>query len=106
MEAALNNLSGLSDETKVVVLGDMFEIGKDVLTEHQNIADLITKAGISKAFLIGESFYETKINHPNIYKFKSFEDFKTYFEDVTFQNATILIKASRGMALERALELI
>jgi len=106
MEAALNNLSGLSDETKLAVLGDMFEIGKDVLTEHQKIADLITNAGINKAFLIGESFYKTKINDPKIYKFKTFEDFKTHLEDETFQNTTILIKASRGMALERVLELI
>jgi len=106
MDAALHNLSGLSDETKIAILGDMFEVGKDVITEHQKIADLITTARINKAFLIGESFYKTNINHPNIYKFKTFEAFKTYLKEETFQNTTILIKASRGMALERVLELI
>jgi UDP-N-acetylmuramoyl-tripeptide--D-alanyl-D-alanine ligase len=106
MDAALHNLFGLSDKTKIAVLGDMFEIGDEALAEHQKIADLIASADISKAFLIGESFYKTKISHPKIQKFKTFEDFKTFLGNETIQNTTLLIKASRGMALERVLELI
>lgn len=106
MDAALNNLLGLSDKTKMAVLGDMFEIGDEALAEHQKIADLVASPDISKAFLIGTSFDKTKVNDPKIQKFKTFEDFKTYLIDETIQDATILIKASRGMALERVLELI
>ena len=106
MDAALNNLLGLSDKTKMAVLGDMFEIGDEALAEHQKIADLVASPHISKAFLIGASFDKTKVNDPKIQKFKTFEDFKTYLIDETIQDATILIKASRGMALERVLELI
>lgn len=106
MDAALHNLFGLSDKTKIAVLGDMFEIGDEALAEHQKIADLIASADISKAFLIGKSFYKTKISHPKIQKFKTFEDFKTFLGNETIQNTTLLIKASRGMALERVLELI
>lgn len=106
MEAALNNLSGLSDETKIAVLGDMFELGEEALTEHQKLADLIASADITTAFLIGESFYSTHTNHAKLNKFKTFEDFKNYLEGKTIQNTTILIKASRGMALERVLDSI
>lgn len=106
MDAALNNLLGLSDKTKIAILGDMFEIGDEALAEHQKIADLVASPDISKAFLIGASFDKTKVNDPKIQKFKTFEDFKTYLIDETIQDATILIKASRGMALERVLELI
>lgn len=106
MDAALNNLSGLSDTNKIAILGDMFELGEEALTEHQKLADLIVTTDINTAFLIGESFFSTKTNHPKLKKFKTFEDFKGYLEGQTIQNSTILIKASRGMALERVLDLI
>lgn len=106
MDAALHNLFGLSDKTKIAVLGDMFEIGNEALAEHQKIADLIASTDISRAFLIGELFYKTRISHPKIQKFKTFEDFTIFIGNETIQNTTLLIKASRGMALERVLELI
>ena len=106
MDAAVNNLAGLSDKNKVAILGDMFEIGDDALLEHQIIVDLLAKADIDSAFLIGASFYKTKINDQKIQKFQNYETFKKHFEGLTFQHSTLLIKASRGMALERVLEMI
>jgi len=106
MDAAVNNLACLSDKNKVAILGDMFELGSDSLMEHQKIADLVAELKIDKAFLIGETFYRTNISNKNIQQFKSFETFKSYLEKHAFQESAILIKASRGMALERVLELL
>jgi UDP-N-acetylmuramoyl-tripeptide--D-alanyl-D-alanine ligase len=106
MDAAVNNLADLSDKHKIAILGDMFEIGDDTLMEHQIIVDLLAKTDIDRAFLIGDSFYKTKINDHKIQKFKNYETFKKHLEGLTFQHSTLLIKASRGMALERVLELI
>ncbi len=106
MDAAVTNLAGLSDKNKIAILGDMYEIGDDALMEHQIIADLLAKSDIDKAFLIGDSFYKTKINDQKIQKFQNYEIFKKHLEGLTFQHSTLLIKASRGMALERVLELI
>ena len=106
MDAAVNNLAGLSDKNKIAILGDMFEIGDDALLEHQIIADLLAKTDIDSAFLIGDSFYKTKIKDQKIQKFQNYETFKKHFEGLTFQHSTLLIKASRGMALERVLEMI
>ena len=56
--------------------------------------------------IIGENFYKTKIVSPKVLPFKTFEDFKDKFDMSQIENTTILIKGSRGMALERLLELI
>lgn len=106
MEVAIENLSQLTDATKIAILGDMFEIGENSLLEHQNIAELVQNANVQKVYLIGSTFSKTTIRNSKIKQFDSFEDFKNNFDKTDFQNATILIKASRGMALERVAELL
>ncbi len=105
MNVALENLSNLSVEHKVVILGDMFELGDDSLQEHQFVTNQVDTITLKKAYLIGESFYKTKTDSKKIQLFKTFEDFKKVFTKTAIQNSTILVKASRGMALERVLDL-
>ncbi len=110
MKVALENLSGLTGTNKIAILGDMFELGNTAKIEHQAIADLLSHLQIDKAYLIGENFHKTnlKLSERNISitLFKSFEDFKSHFSTLKIENATLLIKASRGMALEKVLDLI
>ncbi len=106
MEAAIENLSQLSDKKKIAILGDMFEIGEHSLQEHQIIADLLSKSDFNICILIGEIFYSTKQNKNKIKYFKSFDDFKKEVSKINIANATILIKASRGMSLEKVLDFI
>ncbi|HLT54469.1 MAG TPA: UDP-N-acetylmuramoyl-tripeptide--D-alanyl-D-alanine ligase [Flavobacteriaceae bacterium] len=103
MEAAIRNLHGLSDNNKILVLGDMFELGHEAAKEHQNIVNLIESLGFRNVYLLGQNFHETKSLFNT---FKSFEDFKTGFKKSDFEQSTILIKGSRGMALERVVELL
>jgi UDP-N-acetylmuramoyl-tripeptide--D-alanyl-D-alanine ligase len=106
MQAALDNFSGLKEENKIVVLGDMFELGKDAAVEHQIISDMVGKMKLRNAFLIGENFYKTKVKNVSVLTFKSFDDFKQHFINHKIKDTLLLIKASRGMALERVVELI
>ena len=103
MLAALENFSSGSNDQKVVVLGDMFELGIYSEEEHQKIADFVENAGFYKSILIGERFAKTKTTTSK--KYKTFEDFKEPFQASEFEQKTLLIKGSRGMALERVLEL-
>ncbi|WP_115882683.1 UDP-N-acetylmuramoyl-tripeptide--D-alanyl-D-alanine ligase [Lutibacter oceani] len=103
MVAALENFSLLKDKTKVVFLGDMFELGKNSEAEHQKIAELATTLNFDKVYLIGKAFSTTNVK--NAFKYVNFEDFITSNEKLDFKNSTLLIKGSRGMALERILDL-
>lgn len=106
MQAALDNFSVLKEDNKIVVLGDMFELGKDAAVEHQHISDVVANMQLSNAYLIGENFYKTKIKNEGVRTFKSFDDFKQHFTNNKIKDTLFLIKASRGMALERVVELI
>ncbi|HEY5687845.1 MAG TPA: UDP-N-acetylmuramoyl-tripeptide--D-alanyl-D-alanine ligase [Yeosuana sp.] len=106
MRAALLNFEKLNDKIKVAILGDMFELGREAEKEHQNIVDLASTQLLDKIILIGANFYKTKIVSPKVEVFESFDDFKENFNLSELELATILIKGSRGMALERVLELL
>ena len=103
MQAALENFNNLNGENKIVFLGDMFELGESSASEHQKIADLAMSFNFSKLFLIGKAFSATSTKNALI--FDSFESFKKTNLSKCINQSTILIKGSRGMALERILDL-
>ena len=99
-EAIINAVSMAGFSKKILVLGDMFELGSYTAQEHQNVVNLVEQYLWEDVFLVGENFYRTQTKYA---KFKTFEDFKTTFSERQFSDSLILIKGSRGMALERVL---
>ena len=102
MQLALENFNNLEEPHKTIILGDMFELGSTSLEEHQHIADLAISFNFNEVYLIGENF--AKIKTPKAITCISFEVFKSSFKNNT--NSCFLIKGSRGMALERVLDLL
>jgi UDP-N-acetylmuramoyl-tripeptide--D-alanyl-D-alanine ligase len=102
--AALESFSSMNADRKIVILGDMFEVGKDSEKEHQEVVNAIEDYGFDKAYLCGKAFFETKTASSNIFQCKSFDDLKELLRNEKFEDASILVKASRGMALERVVE--
>ena len=105
MLAALKNLKQLNTENKYLFLGDMFELGADAEKEHQEIVNFIASNFEDHVYLIGKNFYKT-FTKESTHKFSTFEDLKPVLKTINLENATILIKGSRGMALERILDVI
>ncbi len=104
MTVALQNFSLFSDKKKVLFLGDMFELGSSSKEEHQAIADLTKSLGFDEVYLVGENFYKSTTSFR---KFEKFEDLRNFLDSHQFpKDISILIKGSRGMALERILEII
>ena len=106
MLAALENFKQAKGETKILFLGDMFELGNEAESEHQNIVDFLSENAFGNVFLAGKNFFKSKNNASHIHQFETFEELKKEIENNPPTNATILIKASRGMALERILDLL
>lgn len=106
MMAAINNFKNSEGINKVLILGDMFELGAEAPTEHQNIVTYLESNGIGKISLVGKNFYKTKVTSNQIQQFESFEDFKENLLHNPLKSAFILIKGSRGMALERVVDLL
>ncbi|MDX8553616.1 UDP-N-acetylmuramoyl-tripeptide--D-alanyl-D-alanine ligase [Tenacibaculum sp. 1B UA] len=105
MKAVLESFSKLKANHKTVILGDMFELGKYSSKEHQNIVEEVEKNNFDVVFLIGENFYNTISKTNKIIKFKSFKDLEKYLQNNSITDSTLLVKGSRGMALERVVEL-
>ena len=104
MMAALENFIQSQGNQKTVFLGDMFELGPDAEKEHQNIVSYLENNYKGTCYLVGENFNKTTVSFSNIYKFKTFEELKKSLVKTMITNQYVLIKGSRGMALERVLK--
>lgn len=106
MLAALENFKQAEGDNKILFLGDMFELGAEAASEHQKITTYLSENNLGKTYLLGSNFYKTKTDAASIQQFETFEDFKVQFSENSIQHSFILIKGSRGMALERITALI
>ena len=106
MLVALENFIQLDKEDKVIIIGDMFELGEESLEEHKSIVDYLKKTKNIQCHFIGKDFYSNKIEKENFNFYKDFELFIAFLKENNFSNKMILIKGSRGMALERTLDYI
>ena len=100
MKAALDSFFSFKKEDQILILGDMLELGSFADVEHQKIVDLIETKNIEEILLIGPEFNKTKISTLGFKKFDNTTSAIPYLQKKNFQNKTILIKGSRGIALE------
>ena len=106
MTAAITNFIQLEKENKIAILGDMFELGKESLSEHKKIVELLENQKSIQTYFIGKDFYSNRINSNHLHFFEDFNSFSKFIEVNKPTNSLIIIKGSRGMALERILESI
>jgi len=114
MAASLENFRGIKAEKKVLVLGDMLELGADSLKEHSAIVELALSLNAEKVLFVGGEF---KAAVAQLDKDGGFDGRRvSLFEDSValrdwlvqngLQGATILIKGSRGTRLERIFDVL
>jgi UDP-N-acetylmuramoyl-tripeptide--D-alanyl-D-alanine ligase len=100
MQAAIENLSAMRAERKVLILGDMFELEGEAEKEHHNLGKLIHDKGFKEIYLCGTLVRTALEVIPYAMHFNTKEELKAQLEKNKFSNATILVKASRGIGLE------
>lgn len=104
MTAALTHFADSAVRSKVVVLGDMFELGEDSPKEHEAIGKLTTELAFDEVYLCGGLMEYGKLGNPSAHYWKEKKDFEAYLKTSPIENSTILIKGSRGMSLETLLD--
>jgi len=99
MSAALDNMDVLSVDNKVVILGDMFEMGDEAYEEHKRIIDKATSLHLVRLIFVGKEFYKQKSSVGEFYE--TTDEAKAAVSSI--ENCFVLLKASRGMAFENLL---
>ncbi|MBP6424611.1 MAG: UDP-N-acetylmuramoyl-tripeptide--D-alanyl-D-alanine ligase [Flavobacterium sp.] len=106
MAVAIENFKQLGSSNKIAILGDMFELGEESLQEHKNIVDSLSNQKDIVCYFVGADFFANSLNNDNFHFHASFHDLETYLKTQKIENSTLLIKGSRGMALERTLDVL
>ncbi|MFY9154200.1 MAG: UDP-N-acetylmuramoyl-tripeptide--D-alanyl-D-alanine ligase [Prolixibacteraceae bacterium] len=105
MMAALINFTNIQNKEKYVILGDMLELGEATEEEHQKIVNYLDGQNFSTVILVGPCFGKT-ISIKEKKKFEHVELLSNYLKTQPIENKLILIKGSRGIHLEKILELL
>lgn len=105
MMAALINFAKIRNVQKCLILGDMLELGETSEYEHQKIIDYIEDENFQDIFLVGPIFKNTK-NRTEKKKFEQVELLSNYLKTQPIENKFILIKGSRGIHLEKILDIL
>lgn len=103
IKAAISNFDKEVISNKVLVLGDMFELGEHSEKEHQDVVDLIDNKNYKKVYLVGNIFFNCESKEAHIKKFKSLDEMSKAIKLNDLNSMNILIKGSRGIGLEKLL---
>ncbi len=106
MMAALKNFEAINQPNKIVILGDMLELGQESREEHQKVADYLNQQDFETILMVGKEFSASQTG-TKTKKFDRIELLSDYLtQQKPMENKLILIKGSRGIKLERALDQI
>ena len=106
MEKTVNAVLNFSHKNKVMILGDMNELGELSKAEHVKIGKLTKTLRVNNAFFIGNKMkYAHKENASSSW-YENVNDLIKGLEKLSFKNSDILIKGSRSLELEKSLEII
>ena len=101
MQASISNFHNMEIDNKMLILGDMRELGKDGPEEHQKIVDFLTECGFKDVMLVGEQFAAARHDFP------TYPDAPAVIEAIQKNKPhgkTILIKGSNGIKLSTVID--
>jgi len=93
MQAALDNFIQLEASNKALILGDMWDLGKEMQPAHRSILEQVRALNPAQAVFIGPQFWRARLSDFGLY-FKNVEAAKSWYKAAHFENTYILIKGA------------
>ena len=98
MTAAISDFAKANVGRKILILGDMLELGQYSAEHHRKIIDLVEQYEWKMVYLVGQQF--KKINHGTFRSYNSAQELKKELDFSQYNNCQFLIKGSRSIGLE------
>ena len=102
MISSIDSFSKIMHNEKIIILGDMLELGDIEDAGHREVLNKLNDSGINNVILVGPIFYKYDGKFPYQF-FKSRDEASEFIKSIDLKNKLILLKASRGIALETLL---
>ncbi|MGM0946482.1 MAG: UDP-N-acetylmuramoyl-tripeptide--D-alanyl-D-alanine ligase [Bacteroidota bacterium] len=107
MEAAIRTFGEMKGKKhKMVILGDMFELGEHAEEEHRKLGEIVSEYPIDKVCFTGKMIVSALESAPKALYFPDPFSFRNWLQDSQLEDYMILIKGSRGMKLEGLVDFI
>ena len=100
MKAAIENFSSMDVDSKIVILGDMLELGNDSRKEHEVLGKLVGSKGFNAVFFCGKEIRDAAPKCIGSFYFATKVELSKYLIENPIKGSTVLIKGSRGIGLE------
>lgn len=106
MESAIGNFISIKKHPKVMILGDMFELGDAAPEEHTAILKMALMSDAERIITAGQHFYNAAKDFENIQAFPDVATLRNQLINEPVQGCLVLIKGSRGMKIETITDLL
>ncbi len=103
MQAAISHFAETDNNPKILILGDMFELGDLSAAEHEALGKLIASFSFEKVLLIGEHMQHALTHLPKAFYFPDKFGLHNWLQDNPIKSSYLLVKGSRGIQLESVL---
>jgi UDP-N-acetylmuramoyl-tripeptide--D-alanyl-D-alanine ligase len=102
MVESINNFNSHPSKKKTLIIGHMLELGESAQQEHRKLIEYIETFDWDNVFLVGSEFFKLEMNLP-FEIFESTEDLAQKLYRIKIKGHAILLKGSRGIALEKCI---
>ena len=107
MEVAIRTFGNMTGKKhKMIILGDMFELGDHAEAEHAKLGEIVSEYEIDKVCFTGKLIASALTKAPKALYFPDPFSFRNWLQDSKLEDYLILIKGSRGMKLEGLVDFI
>ena len=106
MAAAIRNFGAMNAVHRVVILGDMFELGQESEAEHRAIGETVAAQPFDTVLLCGKDMRYAAAAKTGFHHFETKQELQQWLQEHPVTESAVLVKGSRGMGLETLLEVL